>query len=191
MTGPLRRPEAVRASFDRPRRRIFRLETLQVYEAPDEAAQLAAFQAGRPRPPDPGKDEWTAVVRASTAAGTCFQRVHVVREPLSLYLRYELTWSYAASAAAGEDIRILPLPLGQPWPAGLPELDFWLFDEAELLVMRYDAAGRWLGVEAVTEPAALATAAGWREAALAQAVPWSQYVTGRSELAPHLARQAS
>ena len=68
------------------------------------------------------------------------QRVHVVVEPLTAYLRYELAWSYTPEA--GEDIRIIPVQTGQ-WPAGLPGLggDFWLFDSARLLRMHYDPAG--------------------------------------------------
>ena len=109
--------------------------------------------------------------------------MHVCREPLTLYLRYELTWSYAASVAAGEEVRILPLAVSAPWPADLPQHDFWLLDDSELLVMHYDQAHRWLGVEQVTDPAAILrhTVAAQR-LARAQAVPWGFYVASRAEL---------
>jgi hypothetical protein len=189
VTAALQPPQHLREAFRRPRRRIFRLETRQSYNAPDEAGQLAAFRAGRRRPPDPGKDEWTAVIRAGVTTGTRFERVHVCREPLSEYLRYELTWSYQPSVAAGEHVRIVPLPAGQPWPAELPQLDFWLFDDAELVVMRYDPDGRWLGVESACDRAPLAQAVAWRQAALRRSVGWNDYVTARPELAARLVPQ--
>jgi hypothetical protein len=46
---------------------------------------------------------------ANRDAGRTQQRVHVVTEPLTDYLAYELTWEYGLHAAAGEDIRIIPL----------------------------------------------------------------------------------
>jgi len=48
-------------------------------------------------------------------AGKVFQRVHVVREPLTDYLRYEFGWSYPPYVEAGEDIRILVAQAGS-WP---------------------------------------------------------------------------
>ena len=179
MTTELLPASALRAAFLQPRRRIFRLETLQAYTADDETALLEAFRGGRPRPADPGKDEWTAVVRAGRASGTSFQRAHVCQEPLSEYLRYELTWSYQPSAEAGEDIGIVGLEPGQPWPADLPRSDFWLFDETVLFLMSYDAAGRWLGVERRSDSRSLTEAAKWREAALRRSTAWWQYVAAR------------
>jgi hypothetical protein len=187
----LRPPQSLRAAVEGARSSVFRLETLQTYDAQDEAEQLAAFLDGRPQPPDPGKAEWTAFVRRKRAGGVRVERVHVCREPLTLYLRYELTWSYAASVAAGEDVRILPLAIAEPWPVVLPPYDFWLLDEARLLVMHYDAAHRWLGVEPVSDPSLIRQAADAGRAALARAVPWQQYVASRPELAPCLPRQAS
>lgn len=188
MTGRLLPPSALREVFDRPHRRIFRLETLQSYAAPDETAMIEAFRAGRSRPADPGKDEWTAVVRAGRRAGTRFQRVHVCREPLSDYLQYELTWSYEPSVAAGEDVRIVALPAAAPWPAELPEFDFWLFDDDELMVMHYDRDGSWRRVERRCTPTDLCRARAWRAAALRQAQPWQAFVAGRPDLASRLCR---
>jgi hypothetical protein len=40
--------------------------------------------------------------------GKRLERVYVVAEPPTNYIRYELMWSYEPNVAAGEDIRILP-----------------------------------------------------------------------------------
>jgi Family of unknown function (DUF6879) len=119
-------------------------------------------------------------------AGKVFQRVHVAREPLTDYLRYELGWSYPPNVEAGEDIRILVAQAGS-WPMSasgeiLPELkDYWLFDSSDLWVMEYADDGAFLSIEQVTEPAMIVTAARRRDAALHQAIPYRDYMR-RAEL---------
>ncbi|MGH3929687.1 MAG: DUF6879 family protein [Pseudonocardiaceae bacterium] len=46
-------------------------------------------------------------LRAGTAAGRQWRRVHVLRSPLNDYLCYECEWCYTYNVAAGEDVRIL------------------------------------------------------------------------------------
>jgi hypothetical protein len=173
--------------FGRFRSSVFRFEAQQEYAAPDEAAIVDAFLAGRPRPLDPGKDEWTSMIRAGRWGGRVFHRVHVVTEPLTDYLRFELTWGYEPNVAAGEDIRVVALAAGEPWPADLPRHDFWLFDAAELYTVHYHPdTGAWLGVEPMPDPGDVARACRWRETAWQLGVPWSRYVGERPELARHL-----
>ena len=169
----------------------FRLETLQDYAGSGEDAAIAAFLAGQPRPPlDPEHEQWASVLRDHLRDGRVVQRVHVVAEPPSDYARWELTWGYAPSVEAGEDIRIVPVPEGRPWPPDVPRRDFWLFDARELYDMHYATGGMWLGVELVTDPARIAAACYWREAALHHAMPWRRYIQARSDLAAHLTEQA-
>ncbi len=81
-------------------------------------------------------------------------------EPLTAYMRYELTWSYPPNVAAGEDIRIAPLsPM-------MPGRDFWLFDSSALLWLDYDGAGRLVSAELDDDPASVVMANNWRDAAL-------------------------
>ncbi len=166
---------------------VFRLETLQDYGGSGEDDEIAAFLAGQPRPMlDPEHEQWAAVLRDHRREGRVAQRVHVITEPISDYARWELTWGYAPSVEAGEDIRIVPVSEGVPWPVDIPHCDYWLFDAHELYDMHYDPDGMWLGVELVTDPARIATACHWREAALHHSVPWRQYVQARPHLATHL-----
>ena len=111
------------------------------------------------------------------------QRVHVVIEPLTDYLRFELVWSYAHSVAAGEEVRIISLAEGEEWPPGVPVRDFWLFDDTELFDMRYDTDGTWVGVVYLTDPGAAVVACQQRAAALSLGQPWAAYVRERPELA--------
>jgi hypothetical protein len=163
---------------------IFRLETLQSYGNSGEDPALAAFESGEPHLITPAKREWTELVRDRTAAGCTMHRVHVVTEPISEYLRFELTWGYQPNVEAGERIGIVAVPPGQPWPTELPErTDFWLFDHSVLYAMRYDQNNAWRSTERVTDPAAIKVARRWRDAALRLAVPWRDYIATHPPLA--------
>jgi uncharacterized protein DUF6879 len=180
------RGEEFDARFRQFRSSVFRLETLQVYRGSGEDDAIAAFQAGLAEPPeDPEQTDWEEMIRANLRAGRVMQRVHVVIEPLSPYMRFELTWAYAPNVAAGEDIRIIPMRENE-WPSELPRQDFWLFDDVELFAARYADDGMWLGVEQVADPAQLVAARRWRDAALRLALPWREYMAERPELAARI-----
>jgi hypothetical protein len=170
------------AWFNQFRHSCFRLETLQSYGSSGEDDSLATFLAGQDPQPHPGKREWMKLV--STAARDCrvMQRVHVVTEPVTDYVQFEVAWSYAYSVSAGEDVRIVPLSAADPWPAGVPQRDFWLFDDAELFTMCYATEGTWLGSEHTTDPAAVQAAHRARDTALEHSIPWADYVGDRPEL---------
>lgn len=171
------------------RHSVFRLETLQEYRGSGEDEALAAFARGDAVPPyDPTDEPWEAMIRRNVAAGRAVQRVHVVVEPLTEYLRYELTWAYGRNAAAGEDIRIIPVNRARPWPDELPHgVDYWLFDSIRLYHQHYADDGTWLGTEHVTDPARIVLADAWRGVALQLAQPWLAYVHGDPELKARLA----
>ena len=148
----------------------FRLETLQSY-------------AGT------GRDEqWITLLKANRRWGKTHQRVHVVTEPLTRAMQEELTAGYEGNVAAGEDVRIISVPHADEWPDDLPCHDFWLFDSAWLYAMYYEADGRWVGAERVTDPEKVVKACRWRDAALHRAVPWNAYIAARPELQRRLAQ---
>jgi hypothetical protein len=93
--------------------RAFRLETLDQYAVGYEEEAMRRFLAGQPV--DPGfVAAWLEQLAIATSAGRQMQRVHVVTEPLSDYLRYEMD-GYRHSVAAGENVRILPRPWRMRW----------------------------------------------------------------------------
>jgi hypothetical protein len=106
------------------------------------------------------------------------QRVHVVSEPLSDYLRFEIT-GYRLNVEAGEEVRILP----RQATAGLdlPDHDFWLFDGQQVVCMHYDADGAFLGAEQIDDPGAAARYGAWRETAHGAAIPYDRYVAEHHE----------
>jgi hypothetical protein len=174
------------ARFWKFRSSVFRLETLQVYSGSGEDEAIAAFEAGLASPPDdPVQDEWEEMIRAARRAGRVMQRVHVVAEPVTPYMRFELTWAYAPNAAAGEDIRIIPVREHE-WPSDLPRQDIWLFDDVELFVAHYAPDGMWLGVEPVDDPVRVEDARRVRDVALRLSRPWRHYIAERPELAARI-----
>jgi hypothetical protein len=187
MAGELIPPGSVafKQKFHQFRYSVFRLETLQDYAGSGEDAALDAFHSGASTPQaQPGKDAWTAMIRGNVAAGRTLQRVHVVTEPITPYMQFELTWAYQPNVAAGEDIRIISVGEGEPWPPSLPEgTDFWLFDSTHLYAMQYTPDGAWLGTEPVSDPARIVQACAWRDAALHYGSPWASYIAQHPELA--------
>lgn len=178
------------AAFHTFRHSVFRLETLQTYRDPVEDHNIAAFHRGDPQPPpDPVEDEWAAMLRAHRDAGRTQQRVHVVTEPITDYLAYELTWEYGLHTAAGEDIRIIPVT-GRAWPDNVPRSDFTLFDSRALFRLHYTPGGTLLNAEPVTDPADVRTACLARDTALRHAVPWREYMTRHPGLVRRLPRGA-
>lgn len=127
-------------------RTAFRLEVRESYDVAAESGELNRYLAGEPGP-DPDRDSpWLNELRADTAAGKRWQWVHVVRGPLSPYLRMAFEWGYPANVRAGADVRVLDLA-EHPRPAALVGEDFWLLDDQAVLIMRYDEEGRYLGAE--------------------------------------------
>jgi hypothetical protein len=158
--------------------RAFRLETLDQYAADYEEEAVRRFLAGEPL--DPGFiAPWLEQVATATGAGRQLQRVHVVTEPLSDYLRFEMD-GYRFTVAAGEDVRILPRSVARELE--LPGEDFWLFDDGPVARMRYDRHGAFLGAELVEEPDVVARYCQGRDVALQAATPFARYVAEHQEL---------
>jgi hypothetical protein len=86
-------------------RSAYRLELLAEYDSPRTRIRVARFLAGEPEDAEV-RAYWDALVGDARRAGKVMQRVHVVAEPLTDYLRFEFDF-YRGSIAAGEDIRIL------------------------------------------------------------------------------------
>jgi hypothetical protein len=167
----------------------FRLETLQRYAVDYETEPIRQFLAGEPMPDDPSKDDWCKMLRAGAAVGKRMARVHVVIEPLTVYLRYELGWSYPPNVAAGEDIRILPVGSEREWPDEIPfGYDFWLFDSRDLWVMAYGDEDEFLYAEHITDPVEVVRHNHIRDAALHAATEFHTYMSRHPGL---LLREAS
>jgi hypothetical protein len=132
-------------AFDSFRAEAFRVETLPAYDVPEEAADLEAWRAGRPRPVrDTASDPWLARIADDTAAGRTWRRLRLVSTPLTEYERWELD-EYAT--AQGEQVRVLDRGLVDDL------IDVWLFDTAAATpagyLLRYTPGGAWIGATAL------------------------------------------
>lgn len=155
--------------FSKFRKSAFRLGTLDRYDVPDEADHFESFLAGERFPEEWKDNPW---VRGMTSEGKSLQRVHVLRSPLSDYLRFQLGWGYPGSIVDGEDIRIIDLQEAEV--QGLPDHDFWIFDDSIVLRMHYSGSGEFEG--AVVLPEARAHEyCGYRDIALSHAVSYTAY----------------
>jgi hypothetical protein len=145
----------------------FRLETLPDYQVPQDVQWLRAFRAGEPRPQDRANRPWLTTVRAAKERGARMQRVRLVSSPLSEYQRFQFSWGYPENTQAGEEIYIL-----DHQPDGLLRVDFWLFDDAQAVVLEYDEQGRFLRPVAVSNVAPYQQA---RDMALKSSVPFREH----------------
>ena len=153
-------------------RRVFRLETLDFYDAPNEREPLAQFRAGNPVDPA-WREPWKKLVRDVRVSGRIMERVHVVSEPVSEYIRFSLLHGYPANVEAGEDVRIA----GRAATAGqLPAADYWLFDDDLCVRLVYGEDGRVQVVRLYRDEARLEVARRGRERAMRLAAPLAQYV---------------
>lgn len=163
-------------------RSVFRLEVLQRYTVDSEAESFRAFvEAGRL--PQPQPSPFLNRIRETTRAGCRWQRVHVVRHPLTDYIRYELL-SYPAGVEAGYETLIAN--------AVHPEFneltqDFYLLDDEVAVLMCYDAEGRPRGARRTSDPATVERCRRHRDIAVSMAVPLERYLNLASLLPPNRA----
>ena len=109
-------PEEFNDCFDRFRTSAWRLEARQRYTSPgeDDRIEVVGGKDGRAPERSVRTSPWLRRVAVTTAEGKQWGRVHVVRHPLSEYLRYEM-FGYVESAAAGEESASPTRPQAPPW----------------------------------------------------------------------------
>jgi len=162
------------------RHRVFRLETLDWYDAPNEHEPYARFLAGKPADLA-WREPWKRLVRDVRASGRIMQRVHIVSEPISDYIRFELLRVYPANVEAGEDVRILGrssvmgMLTGNLFQ-GLLNADFWLFDDRLVAFLAYTPDGSVEHVKLIEDGRFVRACMRHREDALRDAIPLAEYV---------------
>ena len=150
----------------------FRLELQLDYREPGETDLADAWLSGEEVDPetDPGLAEWFRSVRTHVTAGRTVERVRVHEDPPTDYQRWE-RWLGRWNTAAGETLRYLTraraYDIGLLPAAG--EEDWWLYDDARLLVMRF-AEGRRVENEIITDHETVHQACEWRDLAVRHGV---------------------
>ncbi|MBB6173588.1 hypothetical protein HNR23_003648 [Nocardiopsis mwathae] len=155
----------------------WRLETRTYYGKVNEDQPFQEWLAGK----DPGIDflkPWLRMVRDETATGKRMQRVRIIDNPPSDYLKWEL-WATPYNNAAGEDIRYLPRE--HPIVAELPDHDFWVFDSKTVCRLHFDDDNMLLGATLSEDPQELLAALRARDAAWHHALTYLEYMATRFE----------
>jgi hypothetical protein len=137
---------------------------------PDEQPELVRFLAGEPEPPG-HNDEWHDEIRGWAAEGKSIGRVRLVRYPLSDYQRYIFAWGVPGNVAAGEDVRVLEIIDDN---FGLPDQDFWMFDDSLVVHLNFNPDGTLIGHELIDQPD-LDKYHTWRETALKYSMPFEEW----------------
>lgn len=171
---PLLTPAEFGALWEDFQHTAFKFEVRDRYNVPSEQESLQRFLAGRPDP-DRAARPWLAAMRAATEQGKRVERVRVISEPHSDYVRWLLAGT-SLNAAAGEDIRYLRRP--RAVEVGLPVHDFALFDSARLVLLNFGSDDRPLEHELVTDPGIVLRHCQWRDVAWHYAMPYEQYAGG-------------
>jgi hypothetical protein len=146
----------------------FRFESQPVYAEAEEADTVQRFLAGDPEPPTEVRElrAWFDQVADLVAQGRRIERVRVHDDPPTPYQRW-VRWIDRWNTAAGEVIRYITRAdaHGAGLGPALTNVDWWLMDSQRLIVMRFDAAGRRVENELVTDPERVAQACTWRDLA--------------------------
>lgn len=153
------------------RRSAFRLETRDVYALDYEAADYERFLAGNAAPPPEVEwwRPWLDQIGTLTRQGREISRVRVLAEPPSDYQRWEL-WAAPWHAEAGE--RIGYMPRSRARSLHLPDdHDWWLLDDENLIVMKFDDEGRIDCKLLFTDQGMVAQHIEWRDLAVRNATP--------------------
>jgi hypothetical protein len=154
----------------------WRLESRDAYAIAAEYESFQRYLAGESNPDQElgRRATWLGTVRAATAQGRRIERVRVVPDPLTDYLRYE-AWLTKQNIEAGEDIRYLARDRARE--LGLPHLghDYWLFDSRRLFHMHFDDEDRFAGLEPVDDPEKIVRANYYRDAAWHYATPFRDW----------------
>lgn len=148
----------------------FRLETRESYY---EKGEMKAFlDRGPAAIPADFLAEWYELMRSHVKAGRQIRRVRIVSEPHSDYTKFGI-WLARRNIDAGEDIRYLPRK--KAGSLNLPDIDYWLFDDSQMYIVRFSGDDSLLGAEKVTDAKSIAQARVWRDVAWRNAIPRDVY----------------
>lgn len=151
------------------------MENRDRYDVPGEHDEFRRFLAGDWTENDERRERsgWERTVRGMIERGGRVERVRVVPEPLTDYLRFEL-FGCRLNVEFGEDVRYLARTDAVRFD--LPDHDFWVFDAATLVLLRFTADDRPLAHEVVTDPELVARHERWMDIAMTRATPYANYL---------------
>ncbi|HVK21246.1 MAG TPA: hypothetical protein VM677_07785 [Actinokineospora sp.] len=155
--------DALTDLVDDARTECWRWECQSDYSAIDSTL-MRRWRAGLGR--DPAADvDWIEFVGRLRRRGVRFERLRMLTDPPTEYLRMQLDFS-AMNVTAGEDLRWIPAASA----AGAPTYDFYLLDDT-VAVLRFGATGHLTSVRVSTDPDLVHHHRAWRDCLWINAVP--------------------
>jgi len=152
--------------------RAFHLELRDVYRVGDEYIPFRKWLHGEPDD-FAWRGDWLSFMTEVTARGVNVQRVRVVSEPHTDYVRWEMALD-PHNIEAGEDIRYLPRHRARD--IAFPAEDSWLFDNNRLVLSLFKPDGGSGGFAQEFDPGLLAQYREVRDQVWPRAIPYAEYV---------------
>jgi hypothetical protein len=115
---------------------------------------------------------WLDFARDVIARGTAVQRVRVVTEPVTDYIRWEMSID-PQNLEVGEDIRYLPRHDAQD--IQFPEEDYWVLDDDTVVLSLFMPDGASGGFALVDDAVLFAQCLTVRDQVWSRAIPYAQY----------------
>jgi hypothetical protein len=146
----------------------WRWECQGTYHEAEEREPLLAWRDGHPD--NSFLTPWLDQIRALRAQGRTFERVRMMTDPPTEYLRWMFEITHL-NVEAGEDIRWIGEDHARR--LGAPGEDFYLFDDRLVATLHFDENGV-AGAEVTDDPDTVARHRQWREIVWPVAVPHNE-----------------
>lgn len=156
--------------FSEFQRSAWRWECQGVYHEPAEVQPWQQWRDGNRD--DAWLRPWADTIRGWHGEGKTFERVRMLTEPLTEYLRWMLDFTYV-NVEAGEDIRWIEQHRARE--LGAPDYDFYLFDDARVAIMHFDEHGV-SGADLIDDPDVVRQHQRWRDLVWPLAIRHNDYL---------------
>lgn len=141
--------DAFQMLFRDTRHEMFKAEVLQDYTAVDDSPSLRAWLRGdKKKAQELGKGDAGIIAyrKQCLKSPASITRVHVVQQPYTPYLEWEIQVCYKASLIAYGAESVLLVAADKIDGIQLPKGDFWIFDNKQVLQWKYqDDVGKTIG----------------------------------------------
>ncbi|MBB5079836.1 DUF6879 family protein [Nonomuraea endophytica] len=162
--------EQFKALF-RSRRRAWHLELRDVYRVESEDIPFEKWLNGE-HDSFEWLQDWLDHMRAVTGDGVSVERLRIVTEPHTDYVRWEMSFSHR-NIEAGEQIRYLPR--SEVVDMRFPPEDCWLFDDDTLVLSLFKPDGRSAGFAVEDDQSLIAQYQSVRDSTWSQGISHASY----------------
>lgn len=161
------------ALFHTVRRSSWRWECQGWYAV--DMPEVQRWRQGLPSEETDDDRAWVDYIRNLKATGIPFQRVRMLTEPVTEYLQWMLATT-DRNANAGEDIRWIKQ--NRTTNMGLPDYDFYIFDDNRVAILRFNIMKELTEVEVDDNLDAVRQHQAWRDLVWPMAIPHVDYLAG-------------